>query len=152
MPGVIRSGLAERRPGSQATPVTGYPDALDYFEGNERSIDSIATRIGASILFSISPSALLLRDAPSPSSPPSYWLADPAATQAYRDRIGDRLALVVASRQAAGRPAKLIRPTIPANAFLDDCHLTAAGNLTMARIFLGQLAPWITTHHPSEAP
>ena len=152
LPGVIRSGLADVAPGRRTTPVTGYPDALDYFEHNERSIDSVAASVGAPILFSVSPSALLLRDPPSATSSPSYWLADAAATQAYRNRIADRLGLVVTSRQAAGRSVKLIRPTLPADVFLDDCHLTAAGNLILARRFLDEVAPWINPHYPSESP
>lgn len=126
------------------TLMTPHPDALDYFERNLMRIIHLTRDAGAVSLLSIAPSSLLTKYRPGDRSPISYWIGNAAITQTYRDSLAGRLQAVVERAATEGFPvARVPLHSLEAELFLDDAHLTAAGNRRMAEIFVTALAPYL---------
>lgn len=140
MPGVIRESAGRRRT-SRAPEQGPFPDAADNFTRNIERIADVARTLGARLLLSTPPSALLLPDAPRQMPPRGYWVGDAATTQRYRDTLAARLRYVAKKRSAEGQPAEYIAPRLPGRVFLDDVHLTAEGNRGMATAFAKVIRP-----------
>jgi hypothetical protein len=68
-------------------------------------------------------------------------VGDEPTTQRYRDRLDERVRRVAADLVAAGRPAAYVAHRPPRETFLDDCHLTSAGNRIVAEDFARALEP-----------
>lgn len=141
VPGFVRSGFGYRPRTAGVIPQDGrvadaqiYFEAIDNFELNLVRIDSLAASVGAPVLYSTPPSALLLQGAP-PRAGALYQLATPQATQAYRDSLAARMSTFVARKRAEGRDAHYIAHDLHVEHFLDDCHLTPEGNRLVAQNF-----------------
>jgi len=117
-------------------------DALDYFERNIARIVDLGLNSGSTaVLLSTPPSTLLTRP---DSSSLSYWLHDNVSTQVYRDSLSARLKGLVKRRAKQGEPVAYVQhDTLPEKLFLDDAHLTSAGNRAVARDFVEALHPWL---------
>ncbi|HVP05616.1 MAG TPA: GDSL-type esterase/lipase family protein [Dehalococcoidia bacterium] len=142
LPGIVRGSL-RRRSAADSTVHGPYPEAADNFQRNVERMADVAGRLGVPLLLSTPPSALLLPDAPKRMPPRSYWLADAAATQRYRDTLAARLRQIAARRTAAGQRVVYLAPKLPGRLFLDDVHLTAEGNRAMAEAFATAIRPYL---------
>ncbi len=153
VPGIIRA-RATNRPsapsaGDQAETRPNF-QAIGHFE---RSLWRIADLLGPgpAVVFSTPPSSLRSKYRETDVSTRSYWLRDAETTQLARDSLGARMRSVVERLRSQGRAATYLRPTLPANMFLDDAHLTASGNREMAALFIDALAPDIQTNRHGDS-
>lgn len=148
LPGILR----QARGGGPSGPIVAHPDARDYFERNLHRIVALADSIDATLLLSTDPSSLETRYQPSDTSHRGYWLADAAATQEYRDSLDARLRSVADSARAAGLRVAFVPPAaIPPEEYLDDTHLTPAGNRRLAAAFIEALSPFLSDTSRSAA-
>lgn len=122
-------------PASAARPGPPYPDAALLFDRHIRQLVDLALTQGMSVLLSTPPSALRSYP-PSATSPQGYWIRDAKTTQDYRDELAHRLRAIAEEEASRGRPVRYIAPAMPRPFFLDDCHLTGAGNAVMAEAFV----------------
>lgn len=143
-PGVVRENLEQRRNyGAVAIARDPYPDAVGAFARNVERIVALAHGIGAPLILSTPPSALLLPDAPSPMGPRSYWVVDAATTQRYRDSLAARLRQIAAERASEGEQVAYLAVKLPGRMFLDDCHLTPEGNQALAASFAAAIRSYL---------
>lgn len=112
-----------------------YMEAADRFDRNAREIGRLAAQRGIAVLFSTPPSSLRTKYEPTATSRVSYWLNDAEETQVYRDTLASRLRVVADSLAASGLRTTYVRPSVPVEEFLDDAHLTGAGNRLVAAEF-----------------
>jgi lysophospholipase L1-like esterase len=137
--------------GRAARHATAHPEAAVYFERNLLRIADLADR-RLPILFSTEPSALATRYRPHDTSTTRvYWIVDAATTQRIRDQLADRMRAAVDRLRGAGRPVRYLSHDLPPAMFLDDCHLTPAGNRRMALDFVAATAPFLA-RRPGTAP
>jgi len=113
------------------TTPTPNPQAAEYFERNLRRIGQIAARHSIKLIFSTPPSSLRTRHAPTARSDRHYWIRDAETTQQYRDTLAARMQKV-AKDLSREMSATYLKPQVPPDQFLDDCHLTSQGNATVA--------------------
>ena len=140
LPGILR----EARSSGPSGPIVPHPDARDFFERNLHRIVALADQADAVLLLSTDPSSLRTRYQPSDTSHRGYWLADAGSTQEYRDSLDARLRSVADSARDAGLAVGFVAPAdIPPGDFLDDTHLTAAGNRRLAAAFVAAMAPFL---------
>lgn len=130
LPGLVRDGLhrAPQDAARSALPVHGA--FADYFSRNVQYVIERATAAGAEVLLSTPPSSLRSKYRPEDTAGISYWINDAATTQRLRDTLDQRLRALAAARSPAVRFAG--SAVVPDRDFLDDCHLTASGNLRVA--------------------
>ena len=142
LPSVLRqrSGTAGAPTPVAARPA--YPEAVTIFERHLERIDSLASAHGVPVFFSTPPSALLLPGAP-PLGRRTYYLDTPEETQAYRDLLDERMRSLTERLGAKGRDVAYIPHRMTADLFLDDCHLTPAGNRRMAETFAAAILPMV---------
>lgn len=136
--------LAWRR--MQAAPPSGppplYPDVADYFERHIERVAAEALARHAGVLLSTDPSALRYRQAPGSELGRAYFLVDAPTTQAYRDTLARRMAGLAGRLGAGGAPIRYLGiDSLPPADFMDDAHLTPAGNRELARRFLDAIEP-----------
>ncbi|HWA59465.1 MAG TPA: GDSL-type esterase/lipase family protein [Gemmatimonadales bacterium] len=136
--------LAWRR--SNAAPPAGrpplYPDVADYFERHIRQIALEALASHIAVLLSTDPSALRYRQAPGSELGRAYFLIDATTTQAYRDTLAKRMAGIAESLAGPGVPIRYLGvDSLPPEDFMDDAHLTPAGNRDLAARFLDAIEP-----------
>lgn len=148
LPGLLRDNLMRRESAAGAREVTPKPDALDYFETNIRRTAELVAQAGADLILATPPSSLATRYAPDDFSDRGYWIVDAATTQAYRDQLARRLERIADDLSAAGRPVAYVAPELPPELFLDDCHLTGAGNRAVAMAFAEALEPYVESVLP----
>ncbi|MGE3595694.1 MAG: SGNH/GDSL hydrolase family protein [Dehalococcoidia bacterium] len=119
-------------------------DALNYFERNIRRIQSLAGQWGAVIIFSTPPSSLPTRNAKTDPPERDYWIRDAETTQVYRDSLQARMRTVVTEASSShGQVEYFQMPRMDVELFLDDAHLTSAGNARMAEGFISVLDHWL---------
>ncbi len=92
------------------------------------------------MLLSTSPSSIPLKYPAEATSPRDYWIGNAEQTQALREAMDARMRQVVADMHAQGHRVSYVKHDIPADTFLDDAHLTPAGNVVLAREFCDALA------------
>jgi lysophospholipase L1-like esterase len=132
MPGIVRSLLRPHTPA--AGPAAPSEAGLDGFEATIRAIVALVPP-GVAVLLSTPPSALLH---PGPESIETrYVVVDAATTQRYRDALDARMRRVAADMPAA----RYVPHDLPADAFLDDCHMNDRGNRLLAEDFARALVP-----------
>lgn len=135
-----------QRQGLRVIHVTEPDDsAVDYFEANVTRTAELAFGKGASVVLSTPPSALSLRNKPSDPPEKSYWIKDAGTTEEYRRRLATRMRGTSERLRAAGRRVVYITHDLPPEQFLDDAHLTGAGNRTMAQRLVEAAVPFIQT-------
>ncbi len=122
--------------------------AVDYFEVNIVRATELALERGAAVILSTPPSALSTRNKPSDPPEKSYWIRDAGTTEEYRRRLGARMKEIAARQRASGRSVSYVSHSLPPEEFLDDAHLTSAGNLTVARNLIETAIPFIQTTFP----
>lgn len=131
VPGAIRDRLRARA-SVTAPPATPYPQAAAQYADNVQRIVADARARGVHVLLSTPPSALASFPADTTSTI-SYWVGTAATTQRVRDTLDARLRGIAAAVPAESRPVVQYVPlSVARSAFLDDCHLTAAGNAEVA--------------------
>ncbi len=140
LPGALRNLRVMSRSGPRAAE-QAYPDAADQFSLNVGRIADEAARLGVPLLLSTPPSVITRPDAPRDMAPRSYWIVDPATTQAYRDTLAGRLLRIARERNRADLPVVYVAHDLTGDLFLDDCHLTPDGNRRLAADFAAALEP-----------
>jgi hypothetical protein len=94
------------------------------------------------VLFSTPPSSLGLRYRPNTMVRRGYFIVDNATTQAYRDSLAARMQGVAARMADQGMDVAYVpKVAVPREEFLDDAHLTAAGNARLAAAFVAAVRP-----------
>ncbi|HYC51567.1 MAG TPA: GDSL-type esterase/lipase family protein [Gemmatimonadaceae bacterium] len=134
LPGYLAAMRSQQTPKRDST-LIGFPEAADLFEDNLRDIVRIASAHDIRLIFATPPSSLRTRYAPGAAPEKSYWLGDAESTAKYRDTLAARMERVASDPGKAAAPILYLRPTIPAEQFLDDAHLTAEGNAAIAAVF-----------------
>ncbi len=147
LPGLVHGMIGPRWARHEArVKITPNPAAADYFERNMRRILALVQDRATPLLFSSEPSALALRFKPDETSSRSYWLSDAAATEEYRLVLAARLRNLVVELAENRYPARYVRTQLPAEMFLDDCHLTPEGNRRLADAFVEAIEPYLLAH------
>jgi lysophospholipase L1-like esterase len=148
IPGYAMEVLGQRE-GLRAIQTTEPDDsAVDYFETNIVRTTELAFAVGAAVILSTPPSALSVRNKPSDPPEKSYWIRDAGTTEAYRRRLAARLRAIAERQRASGRPTRYVTHDLPGDHFLDDAHLTGAGNRKMADGFVEAAWTFILTAIP----
>jgi len=120
-----------------------HGSAVDYFETNVVRTTERALDAGAVVILSVPPSALSTRNKPSDPPEKSYWIKDAGTTEAYRRRLGARMAEIARRESASGQRVSSVSHTLPPEQFLDDAHLTSAGNETVARNLVASASSYV---------
>ena len=144
LPWLLRAQLGGRAVPRGADPVQAYPEAADYFQRNVERIASLTAGQGIPLLLSTPPSSLRLPGHHELTSDRTYWVGNDTATQRYRDELDNRLHLVADSLRAANALAAYVPHALGLNLFLDDCHLTPAGNQRLAEDFVAAADQFIS--------
>lgn len=134
LPGFIRAQARRRGAAVAARQREPNPEAITQFMVNIARIDSVAAAHGIAVLYSSPPSALKWLSFWRKYRV-SYWLANAETTQAYRDSMAHRLAAFAEDRTAEGASVRYVTHALDSAMFLDDVHLTSAGNYQMALDF-----------------
>ncbi|MGH7266830.1 MAG: hypothetical protein ACREMB_18570, partial [Candidatus Rokuibacteriota bacterium] len=132
LPGLARQHLNGRKAGAEAAEDTPNLAAADIFERNLERMAALAAERRVPVIFSTPPSSLRSRYAPHDGSDRSYWIRNAATTQAVRDELARRIRRVVEREAGRGRDVVYVSHDLPKELFLDDAHLTPAGNLHVA--------------------
>lgn len=137
MPSLVRGEIGRKKQFVKAVSlISPDADAADNFIRNMSRIDSVAALTSTPVLYSTPPSDLLTnRYPPDAVSSRSYWIGNAEVTQRYRDLLAMRLEAFVSAKKMAGRNVEYVRPEVPPTDFLDDAHLTPAGNEIVAKLF-----------------
>jgi lysophospholipase L1-like esterase len=125
-----------------------HGSAVDYFEINVVRTTELALKAGAAVILSIPPSALSTRHKPSDPPEKSYWIKDAGTTEAYRRRLGARMAEIARRQSASGQRVSSVSHGLPPEQFLDDAHLTSVGNETVARNLVEAAIPYLRAALP----
>ena len=139
VPGLIRARRARRKSFGPRRAVDSSLSrefsrtAVDYFAANIERIVQLAQDRDIATVLSTPPSSLLTLYPPHAKSMVAYWIKDAATTQAYRDSMGGELARIAATRRPSDPPVSYLSAGLPDELFLDDAHLTPAGNEALAR-------------------
>lgn len=146
---VQRRELQERRD-REVRSDSGLPEvpnyaAADYFERNLYRIADVAAQHNIPILFSVPPSALRsAKYRPDSRSRQAYWITNARVTQTVRDTLEQRMRKVVTTLRERGQPVQFVPHDVEdPKFFLDDCHLTPAGNRRVAADFEAAVAGWL---------
>lgn len=140
----LRRGIGRRAAVDMPAP-TPYWDVLEYFQRNLERIGEVVTGADrAVVLFSTPPSSLSTRYEPDQPPLRYYWITDARTTQIYRDSLSARMRGVSDALAAKGLAVRYVpHAELAPELFLDDAHLTAAGNRRVAEDFVAALEPWI---------
>ena len=122
--------------------VEPHDAAQDYFETNVVRTVELSLASGAAVLLSRPPSAIPIRNQPSDPVERSYWIRDAGSTEEYRNRLAARMQDIARRYRAEGKPVGYVTHTLPLEQYLDDAHLTAAGNQTVARDLVAAGRPY----------
>lgn len=146
VPGLIRTNVARRRGHQRQSVIDKSLDpeflgaAVDYFAVNIDRIVQLSRDHGAALVLSTPPSSLLSLYPPHRKSRLGYWIGNAETTQSYRDSLAGELVRIVAARQPTDPPIYYLSARLPDEQFLDDAHLTPAGNEAMAHEFAEVIA------------
>jgi lysophospholipase L1-like esterase len=151
IPGFVWEVLKKRREIKVISSVEPHDSAVEYFALNVQRTVELAVKIKAVVILSTPPSALSMRNKPSDPPEKSYWIKDAGTTEKYRQRLAARMGQIAAQARDAGLPVYHVTHSLPFDEFLDDAHLTSAGNLTMARDFVAAAAGFIRSALPTLA-
>lgn len=148
LPGILAE--TRRRAGSVAIrrDVRPQPEAADNFERNVERIVVLAHRAGIPVVLSTPPTDTTVAS----TAVRTYWIGDAATTQAYRDILAGRLRRVADRQRAAGWRIAYVAPVLARENFLDDVHLTPAGNARIATAFVDAALALLRTAAAPGAP
>jgi lysophospholipase L1-like esterase len=138
LPGLMKQRQQRRREGfGQRPDLQPNPVAVDRFERNVERLGTLAGRAGVPVLFSTPPSLLAGSYDPTALRRRDYWIVDLPTTQRYRELLAERMGRVADRLGAQGyRALHLRHDPLPAELFLDDCHLTAEGSRRLATLLV----------------
>jgi lysophospholipase L1-like esterase len=145
LPGLVRSRLGTAPASDVRAGVTPNARAIDYFALNLGRIAELVRNRATPIVFSTPPSAIGTHYTQHDILARSYWLGDAETTQRYRDSLAQRMRQLVVNLRREGQPVIYLRPQLPGELFLDDCHPTAAGNRQLALDFVAAAQPFLGT-------
>lgn len=150
LPGIVREGVARRQELDTIRTVIPHESAVNYFDRNVSEAVKVARSVGASVVLSVPPSAIAWRNRPGDPVERSYWVGDAGTTEAYRRKLATRLEAVARRLSTPSCPVWFLASSVPRAGFLDDAHLTAAGNRAVAQALVtllvaGPLAPILPT-------
>ena len=151
LPGFVRETLKQRQEVKVIRTVEPSISAVNYFAVNVENTMQMALDRSAVVVLSTPPSALSLRNKPSDPPETTYWIKNAETTEAYRQRLAARMQQIAAAAQSAGQLVAYVSHNLPLEEFLDDAHLTSAGNLTVARNLVQAAIPFIQQRY-SETP
>jgi len=117
--------------------------AAEYFEVNVVRTTELALKQGAAVILSTPPSALSTRNKPSDPPEKSYWIRDAGTTEEYRRRLATRMKEIAARLRASDWRVSYVSHSLPPEEYLDDAHLTSAGNRAVARNLTEAAIPFI---------
>lgn len=144
LPGILRDDTRRPAPASTSSgEPTPNPQAYDYFERNLGRIAELTQAQNIPLILSTPPSSLAGRYAPTATSTRDYWIGTAATTQAVRDTLARRMEQLAARLAGEDRAVSYVAIDLPASVFLDDAHLSAAGNRAVAERFADAVAPYI---------
>jgi lysophospholipase L1-like esterase len=144
LPGVVRH-LSAARAVPFAGPETPDPAALDVFAATLRRLIAVAPP-SATIALSVPPSA---PDAAARGITARIAVVDAPTTLRYRAAIAERMAAVAATSAASDRRVVAVTHDVPAELFVDDCHLVSEGNRLVAAGLARVLAPAVLSRFPA---
>lgn len=153
LPGYVREIL---RQGHELTAIQQdgpYDSAVEYFGVNVTQTIKLGLEAGAAVILSSPPSAIPVRNAPTDPVEKSYWIRDAGTTETYRMRLAGRLRAIAAQWRTEGSRVSYVSHTLRLDQFLDDAHLTAAGNAVVAQDLVEAMEPFLPpalTADPSE--
>lgn len=147
LPGFLRQQVVQRVEEEAAPPPVPNEQAVGQFEGHIAAILDLAAARGIPVILSTPPSALRLNYSPSSTSTISYWIRDAATTQAVRDSLAARLQRLATRAAAGGRAVVYVVHHFPGTVFIDDAHLTPAGNARLAGDFASAISHYLGPAH-----
>lgn len=148
LPGFIRELLQQRQEVHDMRTDEPSSSAIDYFAVNVENTIQLALDSGAAVVLSTPPSALSLRNKPLDPPERTYWIKDAGTTEEYRQRLAARMRQIATAAQSAGQPLNYVQHNLPLEEFLDDAHLTSAGNLNVARKLVNASMRFIRQRYP----
>jgi lysophospholipase L1-like esterase len=148
VPGFLRELWQQRQTFGAIGVIEPDPSALWYFETNIVRTTELALGAGADVILSTPPSALSIKYRPSDPPEKSYWIKDAGTTEEYRLRLAARMREIAGRQYAPGQSVSYVSHRLPADEFLDDAHLTGAGNRTVAKNLARAAAPSIERRLP----
>jgi lysophospholipase L1-like esterase len=154
LPGFIKSRMSIRPRVEAIRRAVPHPDAIEYFAVNISETAELARSIGADMILSTPASSLSTKYHPDDVSNSGYWVVNASTTESYRELLAERLRMIAAEFGSDGRSVPYLSHDLPADLFLDDCHLTGQGNRALAHAFVGALEPLLppTPIHPTKHP
>lgn len=152
VPGYALEVWGQRQSLTEIRVVEPDGSAVDYFDTNITRTAGLALAGGAAVVLSTPPSALSRRNRSSDPPEKSYWIRDAGTTEDYRRRLSTRMRAIAERLRAARQPVTYVTHELPLEEFLDDAHLTGAGNRRVARGLVEAAAPFIqATVSPASA-
>lgn len=152
LPGFVRSRMGGASSAKTSASVTPNARAIDYFAVNLGRIAELVRSRATPIVFSTPPSAIETNYTQHDTLVRSYWIGDAETTQRYRDSLGQRMQRLVGELRRNGQQVIYVRPRLPSELFLDDCHPTAAGNRQLAQDFVAAAQPFLEGSGPAATP
>ena len=143
LPGYVREILQQGHELTAIQQDRPYDSAIEYFADNVTRTIDLGLQAGAAVVLSTPPSAIPMRNAPTDPVEKSYWIRDAGTTEAYRRRLADRLRDIAIGESAAGKPVAYVSHILTLDQFLDDAHLTAAGNAVVAQDLVEAIEPFV---------
>jgi hypothetical protein len=143
VPGYALEVLRQRQELHVIQEVKPYDAALGYFQLNVERTIALGLGAGAAVILSVPPSALSMRNQPTDPVERSYWIKDAGTTEAYRQRIADRMATLAAEASARGDRVSYVTHNLSIGQFLDDAHLTGDGNREVAAQLVEAARPYL---------
>lgn len=143
IPGFVSEFWQQRQAVHRIHVSQAYDAAVDYFEINVTKAAELAFDSRAAVILSTPPSALSVRNRPLDPPERSYWIKDAGTTEQYRRRLSQRMEEIARRLKAAGHRVSYVSHSLPADQFLDDAHLTARGNATVAGNLVRAAAPYL---------
>jgi hypothetical protein len=149
IPGFIRELWQQRQTVEVIQVAEPKNSAVNYFAVNVEATIRVALEQGAAVILSTPPSALIMRNKPSDPPEKSYWIKDAGTTEEYRRRLAALMQEIAARQRASGKSVSYVSHNLPVEEFLDDAHLTNAGNLTVTRNLIEAAIPFIKAIVPN---
>jgi lysophospholipase L1-like esterase len=136
LPSIARQYWTNYQAKQQRGKLTPNAEAIDIFRTHLERIAALASQAHLPVIFSTPPSALPLSYAPEATSEISYWFVDAANTQRLRDDLAQQMRLLAVREINKRHKVAYVSYQLSPELFLDDCHLTPAGNRQMALNFV----------------
>jgi lysophospholipase L1-like esterase len=145
----FRTGPVEEPSAKPTEPNWGV---LDYFERNLRRTAALAAERSAALLLSTEPSGIPSNCPADAVSPRDYWIGNAGVTQEVRNRLAAVTRSVAAKLHQQGQRIASVSLDLAPGMFMDDAHLTPAGNQAVAANFVAATLAILGTRAGSDVP